>query len=223
MRSTLSFKAYIGISFIYLLLIILGREDISWFMKPFLIPLLFLAVYSCGNFPSKKFLLIALTFSWMGDVVLMFAYKAEIYFIIGLVAFLISHMVYIVLFSKQLRINSSRNKAVFWVGITAIIVYLILMLSLLLPTLGNLKIPVFVYAILLSTMLLFAFKGYLKWSKPAGTYILLGALIFVCSDSILAFNKFYEPVIFSSFLIMATYLLAQYLIVVGILKLNRKK
>jgi uncharacterized membrane protein YhhN len=223
MRSTLSFKAYIGISFVYLLLIILGREDISWFIKPFLIPFLFLAVYSCGNFPSKKFLLIALTFSWMGDVVLMFAFEAEIYFIIGLVAFLISHMAYIVLFSKQLRIRSSRNKAIFWVGITAIIVYLILMLSLLLPTLGTLKIPVFVYAIILSTMLLFAFKGYLKWSKPAGAYIVLGALIFVISDSILAFNKFYEPLLFSSVLIMATYLLAQYLIVVGILKLNRKK
>jgi uncharacterized membrane protein YhhN len=223
MRSTLSFKAYIGISFVYLLLIILGREDVSWFIKPFLIPFLFLAVYSCGDFPSKKFLLIALTFSWMGDVVLMFADKAEIYFIIGLVAFLISHIAYIVLFSKQLRINSSRNKAIFWVGITAIIVYLILMLSVLLPTLGELKIPVFAYAIILSTMLLFAFKGYLKWIKPAGTYILLGAVIFVSSDSILAFNKFHEPISFSSFLIMATYLLAQYLIVVGILKLNRKK
>lgn len=223
MRSTLSFKAYIGISSVYLLLIILGREDISWFLKPFLIPFLFLAVYLCGNFPSKKFLLLALTFSWMGDVVLLFTYKAEIYFIIGLIAFLISHIAYIVLFSKQLRINSSRNKAVFWIGITAIIVYLILMLSILLPTLGDLKIPVFVYAIILSTMLLFAFKGYLKWSKPAGTYILLGAVIFVSSDSILAFNKFYEPIRFSSFLIMATYLLAQYLIIVGILKLNRKK
>jgi uncharacterized membrane protein YhhN len=223
MRSTLSFKAYIGISFAYLLFIILGREDISWFLKPFLIPLLFLAVYSCRDFPSKRFLLTALTFSWMGDVVLLFADKSEIYFIIGLVAFLISHIAYVVLFSKQLRINSSRNKAIFWVGITTIIVYLILMLSLLLPTLGNLKIPVFVYAIILSTMLLFAFKGYLKWSKPAGSYVLLGAIIFVCSDSILAFNKFYKPILFSSFLIMATYLLAQYLIVVGILKLNRTK
>lgn len=223
MRSTLSFKAYIGISFVYLLLIILGREDISWFLKPFLIPLLFLAVHFCGDFPSKRFLLIALTFSWMGDVVLLFTDKGEIYFIVGLVAFLISHVAYIFLFSKQLRINSSRNSAVFWVGITAIIVYLVLMLSLLLPTLGDLKIPVFTYAIILSTMLLFAFKGYLKWSKPAGIYILLGAIIFVSSDSILAFNKFYEPILYSSFFIMVTYLMAQYLIVVGILKLNKKK
>ncbi|MBP2281854.1 putative membrane protein YhhN [Flavobacterium sp. CG_23.5] len=223
MRSTLSFKAYIGISFVYLLLIILEREDISWFLKPFLIPFLFLAVYTCGDFPSKKFLLIALTFSWIGDVVLMFADKGELYFIVGLASFLISHIAYIILFSKQLRINSTRNKAVFWVGITVIIVYLMAMLSVLLPSLGDLKIPVFVYAIVLSTMLLFAFKGYLKWSKPAGMYILLGAVIFVSSDSIMAFDKFYEPLKFSSFLIMSTYIAAQYLIVVGILKLNKKK
>lgn len=223
MKSTLSFKAYIGISFIYLLLIILGKEDIAWFLKPFLIPFLILAVYFCGDFPSKRFLSIALTFSWMGDVVLLFADKAELYFIIGLVAFLISHSTYVILFSKQLRINSSRNNAIFWTGITAIIVYLVVMFLLLLPTLGDLKIPVLIYAIVLSTMLLFAFKGYLKWSKPAGTYIVSGAFLFVISDSILAFNKFYEPIMFSSFLIMITYLIAQYLIVVGILKLNRKK
>lgn len=223
MRSTLSFKAYIAISFVYLLLIILGREDISWFLKPFLIPFLFLAVYSCGDFPSKKFLLTALIFSWIGDVVLLFADKGEIYFIIGLISFLMSHIAYIILFSKQLRINSNRNKAVFWAGTTAIIVYLMVMLAVLLPRLGPLKIPVIVYAMVLSTMLLFAFKGYLKWNSPANIYILLGAVIFVSSDSILAFNKFYETLKFSSLLIMSTYITAQYLIVVGILKLNKKK
>lgn len=223
MRSTLSFKSYIGISFLYLLLIILDRADIAFFLKPFLTPFLILAVYFCGDFPSKKFLSVALTFSWMGDVIFIFTDKAEWYFIFGLAVFMLSHIAYIILFSKQLRINSYRNKAIFWVGITAIIIYLILMFSLLLPTLGDLKVPVFVYAFLISTMLLFAFKGYLKWSKPAGTYILTGAVIFVCSDSIAAFDKFYEPIIFSSFLIMATHLIAQYLIVVGILKLNRKR
>ncbi|SHM25525.1 lysoplasmalogenase [Flavobacterium xinjiangense] len=223
MRSTLSFKAYITISFAYLLLIIMGREDISWFIKPFLIPFLFLAVYSCGDFPSKKFLLTALVFSWIGDVVLLFSDKGEVYFIIGLVSFLLSHIAYIILFSKQLRIYSNRNKAIFWVGITAIIVYLMVMLAILLPRLGDLKIPVIVYAIVLSTMLLFAFKGYLKWNSPANIYILSGAVVFVSSDSILALNKFYEPLKFSSLLIMSTYITAQYLIVVGILKLNKKK
>jgi uncharacterized membrane protein YhhN len=215
-------KAYLGFSAIYLLIILLGREDIAWFMKPFLIPFLLLAVYFCGTFPTKKFLLGALLFSWAGDILLLFADKGELYFIFGLVAFLISHLAYIILFSKQTRITMYHNKAVFWVGTTAIIIYLIALYSILLPSLGNLQIPVLAYALVLSTMLLFAFKGYFKWHKPASIYILCGAIIFVSSDSILAFNKFYTPIQYSSFLIMATYITAQYLIVSGIFKLNKK-
>jgi uncharacterized membrane protein YhhN len=72
-------------------------------------------------------------------------------------------------------------------------------------------------------MLLLAFNGYLSWEKPGNKYVFVGAISFVVSDSLLAINKFYEPIERSSFLIMLTYLVAQYLIVVGILKLNLKK
>ncbi|MNR13000.1 YhhN-like protein [compost metagenome] len=97
------------------------------------------------------------------------------------------------------------------------------MLSILLPSLGDLKIPVIVYASVISIMLLFAFNGFLVWKNPGNKYIFVGAIVFVISDSILAINKFYAPVERSSFFIMLTYLVAQYLIVVGILKLNPKK
>jgi uncharacterized membrane protein YhhN len=142
---------------------------------------------------------------------------------VGLIAFLISHIVYILLFNKQLKYKNRKNKAIFWIGVTCIIVYLFTMISILLPSLGDLTIPVFVYALVISTMLLFALKGFLNWEEPGNWYILIGAIAFISSDSILAFNKFYAPIVLSSFLIMITYLLAQYLIVVGILKLNKKK
>ena len=112
---------------------------------------------------------------------------------------------------------------IFWIGVTAIAFYLIVMMLLLLPSLGDLKIPVFIYALTISIMLLFALKGFLNWHKPANIHILIGAIIFVASDSILAFDKFYASIQYSSFLIMATYLTAQYLIVTGILELNKKK
>jgi uncharacterized membrane protein YhhN len=97
------------------------------------------------------------------------------------------------------------------------------MLSVLLPALGDLKIPVIVYASVISVMLLFAYNGLLIWKKPANQYVFFGALFFVVSDSILAINKFHMPIQKSSFIIMLTYLVAQYLIVKGILKLNSKK
>jgi uncharacterized membrane protein YhhN len=225
MKKEFFLKSYIGLSILYLLIVFLGQEQLAWFIKPFLIPFLSLGVIFHGSFPSKKLLLSALVFSWIGDIILLFSDKHEAYLISGLIAFLISHMVYIITFSKQLKIRNRKNKAVFWIGVTVIIVYLLTMLAILSPSLGDFKIPVFVYALVISTMLLFAFKGFLIWQEPANWYILLGAIIFVSSDSILAFDKFYlgASIIQAPFLIMVTYLVAQYLIVKGIFSLNQKK
>lgn len=213
---------FLTLSSIYLIILLLNLDEIAWFLKPVLIPFLILGVYFSGSFPTKKLLLVALSFSWIGDIILLFADRDELFFITGLIAFLISHIVYILLFNKQLKYKNRKNKAVFWIGVTAIIMYLIIMVSILLPHLGDLTMPVFVYALVISTMLLFAFKGFLTWEEPGNWYVLIGAIAFVSSDSILAFNKFYAPIVMSSFLIMVTYLIAQYLIVVGILKLNKK-
>jgi len=223
MKSNIILKRFIGFSLVYLLIILFRKEEIAWFLKPFLLPFLILAVYVHERFITKKVLLTALTLSWIGDIILMFADKGELYFIAGLIAFLLSHIFYIILFSKQLKIYLKKSKIIFWTGVTVIAFYLIVVMLILVPSLGDLKIPVFVYALTISIMLLFALKGFMNWHKPASIYLLIGAIIFVASDSILAFDKFYAPLQYSSFLIMATYLLAQYLIVIGILKLNKKK
>jgi len=223
MKSNIILNSFIGFSLVYLSFLFFGNENTAWFLKPFLLPFLLLAVYFQERFSTKKILLTALTLSWVGDIILMFADKGELYFIAGLIAFLLSHIFYIILFSKQLKIYLKKSKIIFWVGVTAIAFYLIVMMLILLPSLGDLKIPVFVYALTISIMLLFALKGFLNWQKPANSYILIGAIVFVASDSLLAFDKFYAPLQHSSLLIMTTYLLAQYLIVIGILKLNKKK
>lgn len=222
MQSSLLLKTYIGFTIIYLSILFLNLEGFDFYMKPVLLPILMGAVIVSEGFPTKNILLTALTFSWIGDIILLFTDRGELYFIFGLVAFLISHLVYIVLFNKQQSTRTNDKKAVFWVGILVILAYFVFMIATLFPKLGPLKIPVLVYAVVITTMLFFAFKGSLKWTTPANNYILIGAILFVSSDSILAFNKFYAPIIHASFYIMATYCLAQYLIVAGILKLNSK-
>jgi uncharacterized membrane protein YhhN len=157
----LLFKSYLIVSRVYLLIILLGYEDIAWYIKPFLIPFLILTVYLHRDFSSKKYLLTALIFLWFGDIIPLFADRDERYFIAGLVAFLLSHLAYILLFNKQIKSKNTKSKAVFWIGVTSIITYLIIMMGMLLPTLDDLTIPVFVYALVISTMLLFAFKGFL--------------------------------------------------------------
>jgi uncharacterized membrane protein YhhN len=225
MKSSLLLKTYLGFTFLYLIILYLDLEGFDWYMKPILLPILLaaVAVAVSENFATKKILLTALTFSWIGDIILLFADKGELYFIFGLVAFLLSHVVYIVLFSKQQTTRTNNNKVVFWLGILAILAYFFIMIDTLFPKLGVLKIPVLVYAVVITTMLFFAFKGSLKWAIPANNYILIGAIVFVSSDSILAFNKFYAPITHASFFIMVTYCMAQYLIVKGILKLNGVK
>ena len=214
-------KIFAGISVFYLILLFIGQDEIAWYLKPVLLPFLILEAYSSENFKTKNLLLSALAFSWIGDIILMFADKGELYFIFGLVSFLIAHIIFILLFTKQEKENTTTNK-LFWVGLIIVGIYLFGMLSLLYPSLGDLKIPVTVYAITISTMLLMAIKGYFNWSKPSNLTVLLGALIFVSSDSILAINKFHSELPKSGFLIMITYIVAQFLITKGILSLNRK-
>lgn len=223
MRNSYFFKIYIAFSIVYLIILLSGLERFDLFLKPILIPIIGFGAYFYRKFPTQNTLLVALFFSWIGDVILLFTDLGEIYFILGLVAFLTAHILYCILFNKQNRIRKKQNKPLFIIGSILIALYLIGMVSFLMPHLGDLEIPVSVYASIISIMLLFAVNGLLVWEKPGNLLVFLGAFFFVISDSILAVNKFYAPIPKSSFFIMLTYLLAQYLIVLGILKLNPKK
>ncbi len=223
MKNKLYLSIYLVISAIYLLITAFNQEEMERVVKPFLLPILLVAVYHTENFSTKKILLTALVFSWIGDVILLFADRGEIYFILGLVAFLLSHIFYIVLFNKQTISKTISNKLSFGAGIGLIVIYFSMMITTLGPKLGSLTVPVVIYAIVISTMLYFALKGSFQWEAIPNHSVLIGAVLFISSDSILAFNKFYEPIPAASLLIMVTYLLAQYGIVKGILHLNQKK
>ena len=223
MKNKLYLSVYIGFSIFYLLITAFNQEDIARILKPFLLPILVFAVASSAHFGTKKILITALTFSWIGDVILLFANKGEIYFILGLVAFLVSHVFYILLFSKQAVSKTIKNKINFGAGIGLIVIYFLMMISTLAPKLGSLTIPVVIYAVVISTMLFYALKGSFQWNTIPYQSVLIGAIFFISSDSILAFNKFDQAIPYASFLIMITYLAAQFCIVWGILKLNQKK
>lgn len=223
MRNSSFYKIYIAFSILYLIILLSGYERFDLFLKPILIPIIGFGVYFYRKFPTKNTLLSGLILSWIGDVILLFTDLGEIYFILGLLSFLTAHIIYCVLFNKQHKVRKKQNRSLFIFGSILIALYLIGMVSFLMPFLGNLEIPVTIYASIISIMLLFAFNGFLVWEKPGNLLVFLGAFFFVVSDSILAINKFYAPIPKSSFFIMLTYLLAQYLIVIGILKLNKKK
>ena len=102
--------------------------------------------------------------------------------------------------------------------IVLVLAYGLCLVWLLYPHLGHLKIPVIVYAAIICTMLLCSLHVFLKINKPAADLYLLGAAAFVLSDSLLAFDKFYQPFAYAGVFIMLTYCAAQYFIVRGFTK-----
>jgi len=172
--------------------------------------LLFFALAMSAYFRGKILLLVAIFFSGVGDVVLDLGFEGS--FIAGLAAFLIAHLWYIALF--WLDVEKSRFK---FAQTALAIAYPMAMAVFLWPHLGELKIPVAVYIVVIATMLVFAINR-----GTTRKTVLVGAIFFVVSDSILALNKFYYPHPAAHAAIMATYYLAQYLIASGILKEKNK-
>ena len=221
MNKSLFLRGFLLIASINLLLVLLDCVTITRFLKPFLMPLLLLFVYYKEAFPTKKLLMLALTFSWIGDVLLLFTKSHELFFIAGLLSFLTAHVFYIFLFSKLGTTVAYKKNPIFWAGFVIILLYLQTLLSMLMPKLGTLKIPVSIYAITISILLAFAWRGYFSWNLSSRFFILFGAVAFVASDSLLAINKFYAPFEQAPFLIMVTYLAAQYGIVSGVVSFKK--
>ncbi|WP_296382581.1 lysoplasmalogenase [Winogradskyella sp.] len=193
-------------------------QNTHYIAKPaIVISLIFLFVKTSESLskPIRNLTLLALVFSLLGDVLLMFVDKSEQFFTLGLVAFLTAHIMYVLLFLKH------RNTKVSPFGFIALLlVYAASLFNFLKDGLGVMLIPVVVYMLVILSM---ATSAYLRKNKVnilSYGFVFLGALFFMVSDSILALNKFYQPIPWSNISIMVTYAVAQYLIVIGILKLK---
>ncbi len=199
----------------------INNELLQWISKPLILPFLFLYFYSSTNAvssPLKKWIYFALFFSWAGDVLLMFQGENGLFFLLGLSAFLLAHIFYILYFHfVRIREKIPGNG---WYLLFLLIYYSVLMRKLS-PYLGELTIPVRVYGLVISIMLLMAMHMTSLRLKNAGWSMLTGAALFVLSDSVLAINKFYQPFDLAGLVIMLTYGAAQYFIVKGAIEYLR--
>lgn len=185
-------------------------------------PLLALYVWSAAGSSAGKWLIIAgLIFSAAGDTLLLFEKEYPVMFIAGLSCFLLTHILYIIYFLSSVKKGPSLLRKNPFI-IMAVLVYLAGFAYLLFPKLGGLKIPVFIYTIIIGSMLLASLDVYLKLPVKSAFRFAMGALFFVISDSLLAFNKFFLPVSFAGLLIMLTYCLAQFLIAEGYIFANKE-
>ena len=167
--------------------------------------------------------MLALLFSWTGDLLLMFQGNDPLFFLLGLSSFLTAHIFYIIFFHR-VRIEEE-VKGNLWL-VLLVAVYYIALIALLSPYLKDMKLPVRVYGVVISFMLMLALHMRFIKNKIAGIWMMSGALLFILSDSTLAINKFYRPFEFAGVIIMLTYGLAQFFIVEGAngyISFNRKE
>ena len=158
---------------------------------------------------------IALICSLFGDVFLMFDDQNQLFFILGLVAFLIAHIFYVFVFLKH---KNPQKKPFFFIAI--LVLYAFTLFYFIKPNLDDLLIPVVVYMLVILSMATTAFMRHQKVNSLSFKFVLFGAFFFLISDSLLSLNLFYKPLPLANISIMTTYAIAQYLIVIGILKLN---
>ena len=157
MKST-PIQIFSGLFWIVTLTDLLGMQlGFTWLhviAKPLLMPLLIgMLFYSGIAGTKKKWILIGLFFSWLGDLFLLLDSKVTIFFIAGLVSFLITHIFYILYFlSIDNSAPSLLKKQPLLIVLT--LCYGSALVVLLFPYLGELKIPVIVYATVICTMLL---------------------------------------------------------------------
>lgn len=193
----------------------LNNETLEYLFKPLIIPVLtgyFLSHTKTFLASLKKWIIAALFFSWAGDVLLIFQENNSIFFLLGLSSFLLAHIFYIVFFHR-IRIKEGL-KSNSWL-LLVVVVYYAALISLLSPFLGEMKIPVRIYGIIISFMLMLAMHMLFIKNKAAGQWMVWGAGLFVISDSVLAINKFYQSFEAAGILIMLTYGVAQLFIVKG--------
>jgi uncharacterized membrane protein YhhN len=158
---------------------------------------------------------LGLIFSLGGDIALMLPKEQ---FILGLISFFLAHVAYLIGFNDTLP-------PLYVPGVILAIIVLISGINLYrriaagLEAGGNAKLKpaVLAYAVVISLMLLSALLTLTRpeWQPLPALMVSAGALLFYISDSVLAYNKFVQPVQYARLIIMVTYHLGQILIITG--------
>jgi hypothetical protein len=199
----------------------LGEEFIlvEMISKGLFLPSLMMYLYVQDNVsgkPGKNLVMIGLFGSFLGDVFLL----SKSLFIPGMVAFMTTHIVNIIFFSKIYGLK--QPKSLLLKMATLILVGFCVFIYFQLKTaIGPLIYPILVYMVLICAAALMA----VHMSNNKGTNIIAnnfwipGMLFFIASDTVLAFNMFdwsiNDPIENIGLVVMITYALAQFLLVKG--------
>ncbi len=162
--------------------------------------------------PLYQGLIVAgLIFSLAGDVFLMLPGNT---FVPGLLSFLVAHLCYIGAF-----VSGAGLRVTLWLVPCA--AFFVIFMRLLWPHTGALRVPVVAYGTVISVMMWQAVERAAVGAAVgavAGAAVgaAVGAVLFVLSDSALAWNRFVKPLRAAQALVLGTYWAGQLLIALSV-------
>lgn len=198
-----------------------------WLFKPLIMPILMYWYYKGADglkLGYDKIIMAAFFFSWWGDIFLMPAIFPEgIGFLLGLGSFLLAHVMYAVAFTKtdggSLILKKRPHLALIFILFGAsLILYLRRQAH---PDFLPMQIPVIVYASVIMIMVIMAVARYNRVNHDSFKWVMIGALMFMFSDTLIALSRFSNLFESAQYLarlaIMPLYVIGQYLIAKGAL------
>lgn len=191
---------------------------IKYITKPVVpLALIFWLILNGGFQGQLIFFVIGLIFSLVGDIFLMLPNEK---FVAALVSFLFAHIAFILGFSSGIPNFSAPGLILFiLVGLNAFEIYRRISNGLRSRGQESFIIPVLIYAIVISLMLVSALLTMVgpnsEWNPFPSMMVSFGALFFVFSDTLLAWNKFVNPIKYGDIFVIVTYHLALITITLG--------
>ena len=182
--------------------------------KPWIL-LSLLGFYLCSAKQIEMSVVLALIFSWIGDMFLILV--GVKWFTIGGISFMISHFFFILSYNKY--VNFSNVNTVLAVSLISLFVIAAsIIFKYLKPHLPKpLFYPMYLYLVINGLMNCFAWFRAMTLSGYACILTAIGALLFFISDSSLFFVRFDKnSKLKTHFLVMLTYSFGELLIVLGL-------
>lgn len=183
--------------------------------KPFIL-LALLGFYALSAGSVSLFIILALIFSWLGDVLLI--PKGNKWFTAGGIAFMVSHAFFIAGYCRDIVFSSIPLALIILLGVffAVTVAYIFSKLKTHLPK--ALFYPMFLYLLINGAMNCFAIFRCVSNPTAATITTALGAALFFISDSSLFFVHFNkESRLKTHFVVMLTYSIGEFLIVLGLI------
>ena len=218
---------YYGLVAVFMCSVLFDQILVHYVVKPLfmIVLMIFHRQQLNGNLPVfSKMIQFGLFLSWVGDIALMIDERYPILFVVGLGAFLVAHLGYAAAFMRNvkdskssLNIPKSVLMALPFIAITGCFFYY---MKDGLP--ADLFVPVLAYTIVISIMGITAASRHKHVDSKSFNWILIGAILFILSDMVIAINKFVIDFEYDAILNMALYLTGQFMITVGAIFYSRK-